>query len=339
VLRTYPKDARASYYLGNLLYDKKNYQRAVALWENAVKYEPGFAIPWRNLGLAAYNLDKDLAKSRTCFEKAFQANPADPRILYEFDQLERRRAAPPQERLARLEKYRSVVEQRDNLMMELIVLTNRAGKAQEAIKQATQRHYHPWEGGEGSIAGQYATSYWLMGRQALDKGDLKAASEAFEAGLAFPDSLGEVPYDAEVAAVIYYAGLAQARLGNQAAKQAHFDRLLQIGGGVSATSYYQAMALRQMGEDEEANKKLEFLRQQAAELAEKIPEEGYFHYGAPSPVFEDDELRLNKIVYGFVLALAELGLGNTTAARSALEKVLALDPAHLPAYEEMRRLK
>jgi tetratricopeptide (TPR) repeat protein len=46
-----PRDARAPYYLGNLLFDWQPTE-AIALWEKSVALDPTFAIAWRNLAQA-----------------------------------------------------------------------------------------------------------------------------------------------------------------------------------------------------------------------------------------------------------------------------------------------
>jgi tetratricopeptide (TPR) repeat protein len=54
-----PNDARACYYLGNLLYDKKQHQDAIKLWEQARELDDTFSIVHRNLALAYFNIKKD----------------------------------------------------------------------------------------------------------------------------------------------------------------------------------------------------------------------------------------------------------------------------------------
>ena len=44
-----PKDGKAYYYIGNILYDKQP-GKAIASWENAIKNEPTLALAYRNLG-------------------------------------------------------------------------------------------------------------------------------------------------------------------------------------------------------------------------------------------------------------------------------------------------
>src|SRR5208282_367331 len=57
-----PQDARAPYYLGNLLFDWQP-DEAVALWEKSAVLDPKFAMTWRNM--AQYYSHKDNAESLT----------------------------------------------------------------------------------------------------------------------------------------------------------------------------------------------------------------------------------------------------------------------------------
>src|ERR1039458_639195 len=63
-------DARAHYYLGNLLYDKYRREEAVEHWEQACRLDPEFSIPWRNLGMAYYNVRRQPDRATECYEKA-----------------------------------------------------------------------------------------------------------------------------------------------------------------------------------------------------------------------------------------------------------------------------
>lgn len=55
-----PKGAKAYYYLGNLYYDKMQYEKAVELWEQSSALDSHFPIVLRNLALAYYNKQQKL---------------------------------------------------------------------------------------------------------------------------------------------------------------------------------------------------------------------------------------------------------------------------------------
>ncbi len=117
-----PQDGRIAYYLGNLYYDKKRTAEAITAWETAVQKEPGFSMPWRNLGIAAYNVQRNADKALQCYEKAFTASPADGRVLSELDQLLSRTGTTAETRLARLESHLDLVRARDDLSVTIATL-------------------------------------------------------------------------------------------------------------------------------------------------------------------------------------------------------------------------
>jgi tetratricopeptide (TPR) repeat protein len=55
-IRRNPSSARAHYYLGNLCYDKGRYEDAIRCWRQSVELDGGFSIPFRNLGIAEFNI-------------------------------------------------------------------------------------------------------------------------------------------------------------------------------------------------------------------------------------------------------------------------------------------
>ena len=127
-----PDGANAFYYLGNLWYDKLQYDQAISCWETAAEKKPGFAITWRNLSLAYYNKRKDPEKAKAALEKAAELAPNDARIFLELDQLYRKLEMPVAERLSRYEKAKEIFMQRDDLMIEYVTLLNLSGHYKEA---------------------------------------------------------------------------------------------------------------------------------------------------------------------------------------------------------------
>jgi tetratricopeptide (TPR) repeat protein len=332
-----PADARASYYLGNLLYDKKQHAEAVRLWKEAARVEPGLAIPWRNLGLAAFNLDRDADAAESYYNHAVEAKPGDPRILLELDQLRKRKACPPADRLALLDAHSALIFQRDDLTMEWAALNNRLGRPGKVLEVIARRSFHPWEGGEGSIGEQYCLAHWLLGRQALEENEPSTALEHFQQGLQFPDTLGEVPTDPVIAPLIYAAGRACAALGLADEERKAYERVLSLQPW-GPVEYYQALALRGLGRSEEAAQRLDAFLAKAQSGLEREPELNFFYQALPSPTFDDDLKRLYQIQFGYEAGLAHLGLGRAQEARTAFARVLELDPSHTLAWEEYRKL-
>src|SRR5260370_16634606 len=71
-----PEDARAAYYLGNLLYDRRRHREAIALWERAARRDPSFSTVWRNLGISYFNVLGEEELSGSAFAHAVQPQPS-----------------------------------------------------------------------------------------------------------------------------------------------------------------------------------------------------------------------------------------------------------------------
>ena len=67
-----PNDAKAPYYLGNLYYDKRQYDLALEAWETSAKLDDKFPTIWRNLALANFNKKNEEARAIEYMERAFR---------------------------------------------------------------------------------------------------------------------------------------------------------------------------------------------------------------------------------------------------------------------------
>ena len=330
-----PNDGRAAYYLGNLYYDKKGYDKAIAAWQSATQLEPGFAIPWRNLGIALYNKRGDKAGAKHCYEQALQANPDDPRLPMEMDQLSQRLGASPAERLENLEKQIKLVEQRDDLSLTLAELYSQTGQPGKALEILASRQFHAWEGGEGGPAGQYALAQTMLGMECVREGDLDTALAHFKAAQNAPDNLG-VGRGMSLYDVLAWFETAETltATGNAVEACQYYEKILTAEKGMALweaqtpLSYYAARSLQALGQESESNAKLQALRDFAQKKLESEEEGGFFTSKPAMIVFDDDPNAENQIQGQYLLGLAQLGLGNVTEAEAAFKSVLELDPHH-----------
>ncbi|MHB8901488.1 MAG: DUF5107 domain-containing protein, partial [Thermoguttaceae bacterium] len=81
-----PQDARACYYLGNLLFDLQP-DAAIAHWEKSRSIDASLATVHRNLGWAYYRAKNDVGRAIECYEKALACGSLDPRLFLELDTL------------------------------------------------------------------------------------------------------------------------------------------------------------------------------------------------------------------------------------------------------------
>ena len=255
-MRANPADARAPYYLGNLLYDRRRHHEAIRLWERAARLDPKFSIVWRNLGLGYYNIQRKPASARAAYDQALQANPRDARLLYERDQLWKRLGQPPATRLEELEPRLELVQLRDDLSVELCALYNQVGRHRDALALVSRRHFQPWEGGEGGPLGQHVRSHLALGREALARGDAGQARAHFDAALRAPANLGEAKHLlANQSDIHYWLGCACQALGDKAAARDHWRAAATFKGdfqqmsvrSFSEMTYYSALSWMRLG--------------------------------------------------------------------------------------------
>ncbi len=338
--KEFPRDAKAPYYLGNLLYDKRRYEDAIRNWEHSVELDPSFSIPWRNLGIAYFNLRRDPVKAQQAYAHAFAANPGDARLLYESDQLEKRLGTAPEERLRRLHAYRSLVEQRDDLTTELVTLYNQTGESQKALELLSRREFSPWEGGEGLVSEQYVWAHFILGRALLEAGGPAKALAHFESARQRPHNLGEGKHQLTLEVHLdYFAGVAAHQLGDIESARAFWNRAAEANCNGSWLTYYKAKSLAKLGDEKTAGSILLGMKRLAKKQLVAEAKVDYFATSLPHLLLFEENLENRKRADClFMLALAEAGLGNTQQAKKLLLQVLAIDRNHLPAHEELRGL-
>jgi tetratricopeptide (TPR) repeat protein len=339
----YPQDARAPYYLGNLLYDRKRHRDAIQHWERAAELDPKFPTVWRNLGIAYFNVEHDPTKARNAFKQARKADPDDARILYEEDQLRKRLGDDPAERLTILEANRGLVARRDDISVELAAIYNQVGRPADALALLLSRQFQPWEGGEGLVLGEYVRAQVLLGRAALAKGDVCAAIEYFEAADRPPQSLNEARHLlANSSNIEFWLGEAWAAKGKLDNAKQHWERAVQQRGDfqqmqvrtVSEMTYWSALAMRRMEREEEAAALFREILEYATALERSVPKIDYFATSLPTMLLFDEDLKSRQnITATFLKAQALLGLGSQTEAQSALAEVQKLDRAHAAACD------
>jgi tetratricopeptide (TPR) repeat protein len=336
-------DARAPYYLGNLLYDKRRHGEAIKLWERTTELDPLFPITWRNLGFAYYNIRGDERMSRAAFERARELAPADARIAYEQDQLLKRTGEKPEQRLAWFEQILDLVASRDDLSVELASLYNQVGRPEESLKVLLSRRFQPWEGGEGLVLSQYVRANLLLGQKALVEGDATTAVRRFEAAQRPPESIGEAKHLLMNFNVIdYWLGIAFEAIQDKVQAVSHWEKAAKQRGdfqqmqvhSISDTTYWSACALVSLGRKEEAISIFHSIYEYSLDLELQAPTIDYFATSLPTMLlFEEDLVLRQEISAKYLRAQALLGLGHSAGGTALLTEVLSLDANHYGAAD------
>ncbi len=341
-IRRNPASAKARYYLGNLYYDKRRYEEAIRCWRRSAELEGTFSIPWRNLGIAEFNILRNSQAADSMYQRALAANGYDARLLYESDQLRKRAAlAAPEARLRMLDDRQHLVDRRDDLTVEYITLLNQCGRWQAALERLNARRFSPWEGGEGLVSAQYVHAHRALGRAALAENKFSEALEHFDTARTYPHNLGEGKHLLTLERDLdYLSGLAAQHLGDTKRARQYWTAAVAPLSHMSVHSYFQARALIALGSHQAAREILSRLQEFAQEQMETEPKIDYFATSLPNLLlFEDDLVKRNRHESLLLSALASHGLGDEVMAIRQLEQIVAEDPNHLSAADTLEWLK
>jgi len=335
-----PADAKAPYYLGNLYYDKRQYAEAISYWELSEQLDDKFPTVLRNLGIAYYNKLKDPAKALQYFERAFELDNSDARLLMELDQLYKRLNRRPQERVVFLEKNINAVQERDDLYLERITLLNFNGAFEGALELLMNRQFHPWEGGEGKASGQYVFCLIQLAKRYLSTGAFEQAITLLESAQEYPHHLGEGKlFGIQENDIFYWIGCAYEGLNDIETAKRYFTKATSGLTEPSAAMFYndqqpdkifyQGLAWQKLGEKENAEKVFNGLINYAGKHINDEVKMDYFAVSLPNLLIFDDDLKVrNEVHCYFMEGLGKLGLGKNDEARQAFSKVLLMDAAH-----------
>lgn len=345
-IQSNPLDSKAPYYLGNFWYANRQYEDAIRCWELSVKVEPAFPTPWRNLALAYHNKQHQAQKALVALEKAFALDESDARVLMELDQLYKIMNKAHRERLDLLEKYLPLVEDRDDLYLERITLYNLLGDPVKAKKLLSERKFHPWEGGEGKVVGQFLLCHLELSKLALTKRNYEQALTLLNATEHYPENLGEGKlYGTQENDINYLKGCAYERLGMKTEAETYFHKAtIGLSEPTLAVYYndqqpdkifYQGLAWRKLGDQNKAESIFKKLIQFGEAHQNDKVKIDYFAVSLPDLLVFDQDLSLrNRNHCFYLMALGYLGLNHDYLGESEkyFNGVLKTDLNHIGAY-------
>ncbi|MDP4240459.1 MAG: DUF5107 domain-containing protein [Bacteroidota bacterium] len=339
-IKNYPAGAKAPYFLGNFWYSKQQYDEAILSWEKSAELDASFPTVWRNLSLAYYNKLNDKQKALAALEKSFSLDNSDSRILMELDQLYKKMGRSHKERLAFLKNHLELVNSRDDLSIEYITLHNQLEQFEQAKELIDKRIFHPWEGGEGKITGQYVFCRVELAKRAIKEKRYSDAIALLQETESYPHNLGEgkLP-NTEENDIYYYKGLAYEGLGELGKATILFEKAT-IGSSEPQIAFfyndsqpdkifYQGLAKRALGYEKESEICFKNLIRHGEEHVNDNCRIDYFAVSLPDLAIWDENLNIrNRIHCNYVMGLGMLGLGDKKAASGFFSEVLALDINH-----------
>ncbi len=344
-------DARAPYYLGNLLFDWQP-DEATEQWKQSADLDPTFPIVHRNLAVAYSHggTSSDKTKAIAQLEEAIRGKPRYAEHFAELDELYAEAGESPGKRLALLEQNHEVVMGRDDSLSREIGLKVFAGKYDEAIQLMTGRKFSVWEGGTLDVAEHWANAHLLRGRKKSAARQFSDALTDFQKAENIPDNL---PSDRGTgrgrdAEIFYWIGLAHEGMGDslkakeywQLSVSATIERFGRRGGGglVSERSvqrYYQSLSQRKLGQPAEAETALRNLLDAANRAIEQGTQRDESGEGPGDRLSPRNRLTTAHYVAG----LALLGCGEKEKAKGEFSLALQSSPDHLGAKAALSEIQ
>jgi len=359
-MRIDPADSHAPYYLGDLLFDWQP-QQAQALWEKSASLGADFPVVYRNLAMVYTRQGSQRGKALAALEKAVQFG-GNAMVFNDLDKLYEEDGVSPAKRLALMEAHQAVIN-RDDVIAREINLKIFAGKFNDAIQLLQSRFFRAWEGGGSfSLGDAWINANLARGhRHLIDKQYAEALAD-YQGALQIPVNLeeasgdvsgrkGEVSYwignayqamEEDEKARYFWSDAASASTSQAASARdggsgigAHGQPDRRNIGGLAAgvrvehaTLFYQAMALRKLGQEDRARAIFELLIDIGTKALGTAPDReasGHSNISATK--------RGQVADAHFLVGLGQLGLNKLDEARQEFVLALKASPDHYAAMK------
>jgi tetratricopeptide (TPR) repeat protein len=314
-----PDDARAWYYMGNILYDHQP-DRAIACWKEAVKLENDLAIAHRNLGWGYYRYMDDIDGAIEYYETAVNLKEDDPRYYFELDVLYEMNNEALQHRLDLFSSNPDVVRKRNDSYLREIQVLILNGMYDQAISRLTTHTFLRQEG-LVNLHNLFVDALLLKGREFLLSEEYDLALELFLLADTYPSNqrIGRISAYQKEAQIYYFTGLAYKYSGQRSKAKSYFKKAVDILVGSSEYLYYLALAQKELGQEDEALASTEKLILAGEEALKSTGETDFFaKFGEKAGVDS------RKAYAHYLMALGYQAAGDTVKAQEAFLQALEL---------------
>lgn len=343
-IKANPKDARAPYYLGNLLYDWQP-EEATTLWEKSAKLDPNAPITWRNLAIAYSHQDGEDTKSKaiSCLEKAVNLPNPYPTHFSELDELYKSEGVSAEKRLAVLEKNVEAVMKKDEAIGALVNLKIFAGKVDEAISILKSRIFSIWEGGSAFNTGDaWANAHLVRGINNFKNKKYREALNDFQTALELPDNLRAERGVTRTTQIKYWIGCTYEALEDKDNAEQTWNEALDTDSQVRfrrrfnnnrSPEYFKALIQKKLNPKADVKSVFTELANNQSNESTGAGNNRDFQF------LRSDSNSLDSKAYPYYLSgLGYLGLGNKSKAREQFKTALEISPDYLDAKIELNSL-
>lgn len=328
-----PNDARAHYYLGNLLYDYQP-ENAILEWEMSRSIDNSLGILHRNLGFAYFHSENNLQKTIESMEKAITYNPTDARYYLELDQMYERNGTSPEIRLALLQKNHKTVIQRPDALSREITLLVQTGNYDRAIELMTDYTFHIWEG-SGGIHDTYVDACLLRGQNKLKLKKYEDALQDFKKALEYPENfqVGKPNRDEGELKINYFIASAFELLKDKSKADEYFKKSISFNADPGDVLYYQGLAYEKINEKSKADSIYDILIEYGNNiLKNNIRTDVFAKFG------ERESRNARNANAHYLIGLGYLGKQKKEEAKSQFNEAIRLNINHLWAKIQLNSL-
>lgn len=206
------QDSRAKYFLGNFYYAHERYDEAIQLWTEALDSMGTYDVLLRNLGLAAWQRNKEPLEAIQWFEKAVVICPENQDLYLHLDELYTSQNITDQ-RAGLLDRINRLPTLREDLRKHRIKMLVELGHYQKALEVLATEKFIPLEMDQ-SFHDVYVEALRLQAKDHLAAGRIEEGISDYLHMLEYPENLGVGAPTSRAQAQIYYElGLAYEKLG------------------------------------------------------------------------------------------------------------------------------
>jgi tetratricopeptide (TPR) repeat protein len=329
-----PSDGKAYYYTGNILYDKQP-EKAISSWESAVRYQPGLAMAYRNLGWGYYRHHKDAGKAIPYYEKAIAVNEKEAIFYAELDQLYELDNTPVERRLALFDGRNEIVKKRDDAFIRQINVLTLAGQPEKSVGYLEGKSFSYREG-NSRVRENIIDAHLTLGMKYYESGDFQKALDHFLLAQIPQEEAGSARSGNRDIQVNYFIGLAYEALHDRSNAKSYFKR--SAGTESDRTGYmqyYKGLSLNKLGDKAQATEIFKTLIAEGEKQLANGGAEGDFF-----AIFGEREAENTRKSQAYTMrGLGFKGIGKSDSAMNDLAKAVDLSVDNLWAGIELKGLK
>ncbi len=333
-LAYHENDGKANYYLGNILYNKQP-PAAIAYWENAVQYEPEFAMAYRNLGWGYYRHYEDIQKAIPYYEKAISFDNRNAIFYTELDKLYELNNSPLEKRLQIFEGNNEMVKKRDDAFVRQITVLTLAGQPDKSVEYLKGKEFSYREG-NSRVREVIIDAQLSLGIKYLTDKNYQKALDHFLLAQVPDEEAGSARSGNRDIQVNYFIGLAHEFLKNKKEAEAFYKLATAVetsGRSRGFMSYYQGLSFLKLKDKTKATEIFDALVANGdKQLNPASGDESDFF-----AIFGEREDENTRLSLAYTLrGLGYKGLGKKGLATEDLKKAVELSVSNLWANTELK---